>query len=284
MNPLLAITWDVDPVIFTLGPVSLRWYALLFGSGLMAIGPYIVWKIWKRERLPEKWYEALFWYVVVATIVGARLGHCFFYDPMYYLANPLKIFATWEGGFASHGGTLGLIIAMWLYSRKYTKRSMLWVMDRLAVPIGLVAAMIRIGNLMNSEIFGCPTGLPWAFRFIRSAEYIDLGTSMGVHPTAIYEALCYLLVFAICIVLYRVGIANRHQGLIVGILLAGIFTSRLFIEGIKLIQEPWEEQLINSIGLNMGQLLSIPFIIGGLFLIIYALRHPTNQTIAKHNN
>lgn len=274
MTSLLAITWDVSPIIFQLGPLTLRWYAILFGLGLMVFGPYIVWRIWKKEHLPEQWYESLFWYVVIATVVGARLGHCLFYDPAYYLANPLKIFAMWEGGLASHGGTLGLIVAMWLYSKKVSHKPVLWVMDRLAVPIGLVAAMIRLGNLMNSEIFGRPTDLPWAFRFVRSPEYLSLGTELGCHPTAIYEALAYLIVFAVCVLLYKRGAASKYSGLIVGTLLLGVFLARIIIEQIKIVQEMWELDLIASIRLNMGQLLSIPFIIAGGYLIFRALRHP----------
>ena len=278
MIPFLsAVNWDVSPVIFQVGPVVLRWYALLFGSGLMIFGPLIVWRIFKQEQLPEAWFEKLFWYVVIATIVGARLGHVLFYDPAYYMAHPVEIFQTWKGGFASHGGTIGLIIAMWIYSRKVSKKPVLWIMDRLAVPIGLVAAMIRLGNLMNSEIFGRPTTLPWAFRFVRSQEYLDLNTTLGCHPTAIYEALAYLLVFAVCVVLYRKGFARRYQGVIVGALLALVFIARLIIEQIKIVQEPWELQLISSIGLNMGQLLSIPFIIAGIWIFVYALKHPVPQ-------
>ena len=278
MIPFLsAVNWDVSPVIFQVGPVVLRWYALLFGSGLMIFGPLIVWRIFKQEQLPEAWFEKLFWYVVIATIVGARLGHVLFYDPAYYMAHPVEIFQTWKGGFASHGGTIGLIIAMWIYSRKVSKKPVLWIMDRLAVPIGLVAAMIRLGNLMNSEIFGRPTTLPWAFRFVRSQEYLDLNTTLGCHPTAIYEALAYLLVFAVCVVLYRKGFARRYQGVIVGALLALVFIARLIIEQIKIVQEPWELQLISSIGLNMGQLLSVPFIIAGIWIFVYALKHPVPQ-------
>lgn len=279
MLQFAAITWNVDPTILTLGPAQLRWYSVLFASGLMILGPWIVWKMWKRENLSEKWYESLFWYTVIGTIVGARLGHCFFYDPAYYLANPLKIVATWEGGFASHGGTLGLIISLWLYARRVTHKPILWGMDRLAVPIGLVAAMIRLGNLMNSEIFGYPTDLPWAFRFVRSHEYLSLNTSLGCHPTAIYEALAYLLVFAFCMWLYwQKRITEKYNGIIVGALLLGVFTARLVIEKFKMVQEPWETDLIAQIGLNMGQLLSIPFILAGIGMIVYALRHPLSST------
>lgn len=274
------ITWDFDPVLFTLFGHPVVWYGLLFALGLIILGPWIEKKMWEHEKLDPKWFESLAVYVFVGTIVGARLGHVLFYDPAYYLANPAKIFVTWEGGLASHGGTIGIIIACWLYSRRVTRKSILWVLDRLAVPTGIVAAMIRLGNLTNSEIFGRPTTLPWGFRFIRSEEYRRLvpNMDMGCHPTQIYEALCYLAVFALCMWLYwKRDAARRYSGLIVGVFLTGIFLSRFIIERIKIVQEPWELKLIESVGLNMGQLLSIPFVLAGIWLIIHAVKNPIMQ-------
>ncbi|RRG12999.1 prolipoprotein diacylglyceryl transferase [Porphyromonas gingivalis] len=277
------ITWDFDPVLFTLFGHPIVWYGLLFALGLIILGPWIEKKMWEHEKLDSKWFESLAVYVFVGTIVGARLGHVLFYDPAYYLANPAKIFVTWEGGLASHGGTIGIIIACWLYSRRVTRKSILWVLDRLAVPTGIVAAMIRLGNLTNSEIFGRPTTLPWGFRFIRSEEYRHLvpNMDMGCHPTQIYEALCYLAVFALCMWLYwKRDAARRYSGLIVGGFLTGIFLSRFIIERIKIVQEPWELKLIESVGLNMGQLLSIPFVLAGIWLIIRAVKNPITQKLS----
>ncbi|AAQ65965.1 Prolipoprotein diacylglyceryl transferase [Porphyromonas gingivalis AJW4] len=277
------ITWDFDPVLFTLFGHPIVWYGLLFALGLIILGPWIEKKMWEHEKLDSKWFESLAVYVFVGTIVGARLGHVLFYDPAYYLANPAKIFVTWEGGLASHGGTIGIIIACWLYSRRVTRKSILWVLDRLAVPTGIVAAMIRLGNLTNSEIFGRPTTLPWGFRFIRSEEYRHLvpNMDMGCHPTQIYEALCYLAVFALCMWLYwKRDAARRYSGLIVGVFLTGIFLSRFIIERIKIVQEPWELKLIESVGLNMGQLLSIPFVLAGIWLIIRAVKNPITQKLS----
>lgn len=272
---LNTILWDVDPALFSFLGREVRWYGLLFGLGLFFLGPWIEARIWKKEQLPQNWYDKLFWYVVLGTVLGARLGHCFFYEPLYYLANPVEIFKVWEGGLASHGGTLGIIIAIWIYSRKVSHKPMIWTLDRLAVPVGLVAALIRIGNLMNSEIFGRPTTLPWGFQFMRSPEYLSLNTSLGCHPTAIYEALAYLVVFGVCMWLYWKKDAARHRpGLIVGFFLFGTFIARLIIESVKLVQEPWETDMVQAIGLNQGQLLSIPFIAAGLYLIIRALRRP----------
>ncbi|OWR77662.1 prolipoprotein diacylglyceryl transferase [Porphyromonas gingivalis] len=277
------ITWDFDPVLFTLFGHPIVWYGLLFALGLIILGPWIEKKMWEHEKLDSKWFESLAVYVFVGTIVGARLGHVLFYDPAYYLANPAKVFVTWEGGLASHGGTIGIIIACWLYSRRVTRKSILWVLDRLAVPTGIVAAMIRLGNLTNSEIFGRPTTLPWGFRFIRSEEYRHLvpNMDMGCHPTQIYEALCYLAVFALCMWLYwKRDAARRYSGLIVGVFLTGIFLSRFIIERIKIVQEPWELKLIESVGLNMGQLLSIPFVLAGIWLIIRAVKNPITQKLS----
>ena len=272
------ITWDFDPVLFTLFGHPIVWYGLLFALGLIILGPWIEKKMWEHEKLDSKWFESLAVYVFVGTI-----GHVLFYDPAYYLANPAKIFVTWEGGLASHGGTIGIIIACWLYSHRVTRKSILWVLDRLAVPTGIVAAMIRLGNLTNSEIFGRPTTLPWGFRFIRSEEYRHLvpNMDMGCHPTQIYEALCYLAVFALCMWLYwKRDAARRYSGLIVGVFLTGIFLSRFIIERIKIVQEPWELKLIESVGLNMGQLLSIPFVLAGIWLIIRAVKNPITQKLS----
>lgn len=291
------ILWDVSPSILEFAGREIRWYGLLFALGLLVLGPWIEEKMWKREQLKPEWMSSLYSYVVIGTIVGARLGHVLFYDPAYYLANPLKIFAIWEGGLASHGGTLGIIIALWFYSKRVSKRSIWWVLDRIAVPTGLAAALIRLGNLMNSEIFGRPTDLPWAFSFVRSGEYRHLqllaesgaalspeqqqllAGQMGWHPTQIYEALAYLLVFAISMWLYWYrDAAKKYEGLIIGYLLISVFGFRLLVEGIKNVQEPWELDLIATLGLNMGQLLSLPLVALGVYAVWNAYKHPLSQT------
>lgn len=298
------INWTVSPDIFSVFGHDVRWYGTLFAVGLIVLGPMIEARIWKREGLSEDWINKMGVYVFIGTIVGARLGHVIFYDPVYYLSNPTKILAIHEGGLASHGGTIGVLLAMWLYGKYVTKKGFLWGLDRLAVPVGLVAAMIRIGNLMNSEIFGGPTTQPWGFRFLRSSDYWTevvgspsyahnweqipmetINSLPAVHPTQIYEAFCYLLVFALCLWLYfGRDAARKYNGLIVGVFLIGVFGSRFFIEMLKLVQEPWEEQLIDSIGINMGQLLSLPFFAIGIYWVVRAirLRRKTGTNVAMN--
>jgi len=247
----------------------------MFAIGFL-VGYEIVYRIFKHEGAPERWLAPLFFYVVIATIIGARLGHVLFYDPGYYFSHPGDIFKVWEGGLASHGGTIGIIIAIFIFSRYVTKKSSLWTFDRLAVPVGFVAALIRIGNLMNHEIYGGPTDQPWGFRFITNmGDYMNGAEplfSAPSHPTQIYEAVCYLLVFALCMWLYWRRNAQERPGLILGTFLVGIFASRFFIEFVKNVQEPWEVSLRNSTGLDQGQLLSIPFVVAGVWLIVRAMR------------
>ena len=277
MNILLSVTWNVDPALFTVLGREIRWYGLLWVIGLI-VAVYIVQKIFKHEDLPEKWFDSLFVYMIVGIIVGARLGHCLFYEPAYYLANPIEILKVWEGGLASHGGVIGIIIAVWLYSRKVTHISMLWTFDRVMVPTGFTAAMIRFGNLMNHEIYGGPTDQPWGFRFIdnlhqwmQGAEPIYTEPS---HPTQIYEALAYLVVFAITMYLYWKTDAKHRKGLITGVGILIIFLFRFFVEYLKNVQVDSEIAMRENTGLILGQWLSIPFILWGIWLIWQALRRP----------
>lgn len=277
MDILLSVTWNVDPTLFTLFGREIRWYGLFWVIGLI-VAVYIVQRIFKREDLPEKWFDSLFIYMIVGIIVGARLGHCLFYEPAYYLANPLEMIKVWEGGLASHGGVIGIIIAVWLYSRKVTKLSTLWTFDRVMVPTGFTAAMIRFGNLMNHEIYGAPTDQPWGFRFITNIHYWMQGAepiySEPSHPTQIYEAVVYLIVFGITMFLYYKSDAKDRKGLITGVGILIIFLFRFFVEYVKNVQVPSEIAMRESTGLILGQWLSIPFIIWGIWLIVAALRRP----------
>lgn len=261
MDILSFIHWNVSPEIFTLGPLQVRWYGLLFALGFL-FGYNHGEKMFKHENIDPKWLESLFIYLIVATIVGARLGHVFFYGWEYYSQHPIEILYVWQGGLASHGGVIGIIIAMILWSRNVSKRSILWVLDRVVVPSIFVAALIRFGNLMNSEIYGVETTLPWGFIFERNHE------TVAKHPTQIYESLSYLLTFGVMLYMYWKTKAKDYQGMLVGVFFIMVFTARFFVEFIKEDQEAFEA----GMSLNMGQWLSIPFIITGIVLIVLAIR------------
>lgn len=260
---LSFIHWNVDPEIFALGKLSVRWYGLLFASGFL-IGYNIAERMLKSENVDQKWIDSLFFYIIIATVVGARLGHVFFYGWDYYSQHPEEIIKVWHGGLASHGGALGILIALYIHSRVVTKRTMLWALDRVVVPTALVAVFIRTGNLMNSEIYGIQTDLPWGVIFERNGELVPK------HPTQIYEALAYLVSFGVLMYLYWRTSAKNRPGLLLGVFFILIFAARFFIEFIKEDQEAFEAGML----LNMGQKLSIPFVVFGLFLLIRAMKKP----------
>lgn len=266
------ITWTANPVLFQLGFFAVRWYSLMFLIGF-TIGYYIIYKMFKHEGARQEWIDKLLIYVAIATIVGSRLGHVFFYQWDYYSQHPLDIIKIWEGGLASHGGTIGIIIAILLYSKYVTKKSPIWTFDRLVVPVALVGALIRIGNLFNHEIYGHDTTLPWGFRFIENLHGWMAGAdpifTAPCHPTQIYEALAYLALFSLLMVMYWKYNCQERKGLIFGVFLTWLFSARFFIEFIKNVQVEFEE----GMALNMGQWLSVPFIIAGVVLIIYSLSH-----------
>ena len=243
---LLEITWTVDPAIFTIGAKEIRWYGLSFIVGFY-IGYSIVKKMWRQENLNLNRLDPLLYYTIGGTVIGARLGHCLFYDPAYYLSHPFEILKMWEGGLASHGGVLGIIIAIYFFSKYVSHKSMIWTFDKLVVPTGLVAALIRLGNLMNHEIYGHPTDLPWGFRFVTN-----------------------LFTFALCMWMYFNKKAWKREGLIFGVFMICVFTARFVIEFWKNDQEAFEAGMV----LNMGQCLSIPFILAGIFFVWRACKNP----------
>lgn len=251
------IPWDVNPEIFSIGSLHIRWYGLLWALGIW-LTLTITQKIYKHEKLPDKWLDSLFIYTVLGTIIGARIGHCLFYNPAYYLANPIEILYIWQGGLASHGGAIGILISTYLYNKNVSKKGYIWVFDRLVIGVAVAGAMIRLGNLMNSEIYGGPTTLPWGFIFLRD------GQTEPMHPTQIYEIIYCLITFGLTYWLYWKKEAYKKTGLIFGVFLIGIFFSRFLIEFVKNNQESFENDML----LNMGQLLSIPFIIWGIWLVI----------------
>lgn len=273
--PLLDyITWTVSPAIFTIFGKEIRWYGLFFAVAFL-LGLYITGKMFKEDKVPDKWLDKLFIYVIIATAFGSRFGHVFFYAWDYYSQHLDEILKIWEGGLASHGGAVGIIIAIWLYSKYVSKRPMNWTFDRLVVSVALAGMFIRLGNLMNHEIYGVATTLPWGFRFITNLYAVNHYGAEPIfsdpsHPTQIYEATCYLLTFILLYFLYWKTEAKHREGLIFGLFLICVFFSRFCIEFIKNDQESFEA----TMALNMGQLLSIPFVIGGIILVIRSFKRP----------
>lgn len=259
---LTSITWSAEPEIFQVGNFAIRWYGVLFALGF-AIGYFIMLNFFKKEKVPVKLLDQLTTYMVIATVIGARLGHCLFYEPAYYLSRPLEILKVWEGGLASHGAAIGILLAVYIFARK-NKVSYLWTMDRIATVTALAGFFIRMGNLMNSEIFGRPTTLPWGFIFENASDPAQ--RLQPRHPSQIYEGLAYLLIFVILISIYYKKNGKPREGSLISLFVLLIFGVRFFIEFLKEPQVGFEE----TMALNMGQLLSIPFILAGaagLFLI-----------------
>jgi phosphatidylglycerol---prolipoprotein diacylglyceryl transferase len=271
------ITWDVSPDIFSLGPVTVRWYGLLFAMAFVATQP-IEKYIYRKDGRKDEDVDILTMYMIVGTVIGARLGHCLFYDPVYYLSNPLEIFKIWEGGLASHGGTIGILLSLYLFCRKY-KFDYLWVLDRIVIVVAVGGMFIRLGNLMNSEIIGKPTDLPWAFKFMRNNELFN-GVPAYMdprHPSQLYESLFCLVLFILLYTLWKRG-AGQIRGFLFGLFVTLLFTFRFLIEFTKENQEKFEDEL----PLNMGQWLSIPLILIGIVVLIYSLRQPRQpKTLAN---
>ncbi len=273
---LLEVYWNADPVLFSLGPLTVRWDGLMFAIGF-CIGYQIVAAMFKHEGAPEKWLGILLAYLVVGTVVGARLGHVFFYEWDYYSRHPEEILKVWNGGLASHGGTIGNIIAILLFSWFVSKKAPSWTFDKVVVPIALVGGLIRLGNLMNSEIYGGPTDLPWGFVFLRNGETVPC------HPTQLYEAGCYFVLFALLMWMYWKRNAEERPWLITGVFFIWIFGCRFLIEYVKNVQVASEYEMIAKYGMNLGQMLSIPFILLGVALVIIAMVRPRQHwTFPNH--
>ncbi|HIW20234.1 MAG TPA: prolipoprotein diacylglyceryl transferase [Candidatus Alistipes pullicola] len=273
---LPLFVWDVHPTLFTIGPVEVRYYGLMWALGFI-ISAYIISNIMKREGYPEKTFDSFFWYALLSTVIGSRLGHCLFYAPGYYLTHPIEILYIHQGGMASHGAAVGLLVGLWLFSRK-NKIPYIWSLDRIGILVAISGALVRIGNFMNSEIFGRPTSLPWGVEFVLSNEWNTLYKGLPCHPTQLYEALAYLIIFVVFLWLYyRKNLAQRRPGAMFGIFLIALFGIRFLIEFIKNPQEDFEVGMI----LNMGQLLSIPFIVAGCVLLYRAYRAPEKKLEKK---
>lgn len=263
----LFIHWNVDPVIFNIGSFGLRWYSLGFLLAFL-LGYFIMNRMFLREKVETKYLDSLVIYMFVAVLVGARLGHCLFYEPDYFLTSEhwLEIFLpfnmktgqfTGYQGLASHGAAIAILIAIWLFYRKY-KMNVWWILDRLVIVVALGGAFIRLGNLFNSEIYGFETSLPWGFIFERNGETVPK------HPTQLYESLSYLIIFTVCYLVYRKKDGKLHNGRLFGWWLVALFGMRFLIEFVKEEQVDFEKGMT----LDMGQWLSVPFILAGILLIV----------------
>jgi prolipoprotein diacylglyceryl transferase len=291
---LNAITWTVDPVLVHLGPLTIRWYGLMWGIGFF-IGFEILRRMYKHENINPEWADKIFIYMFIGTLIGARLGHCLFYEPFDYidkegifhqgfLNHPLNILKIWEGGLSSHGGAFGIMVSMYIFDKKVSKLGYVWIFDRLVIAVAFTGACIRFGNLMNSEIYGSPTNLPWGFEFIRDPDWhkaIIKGGSgeLPVHPTQIYEMLYCLATLAVTAHLYWRNKAYEKRGLIFGVFLIMIFGTRFILEFIKNDQVAFER----SMPINMGQILSLPFIIWGVWLLYRVYKQYGLKAIINKN-
>lgn len=282
MTPL-AIVWEANPIAVSIGSLQIAWYGISWALALL-MASWIFARMVKREGLNPEIAGSGFLYGAIATVVGARLGHCLFYEPAEYFLHPfmsdfpwIKLLDIRGGGLASHGAALGLLVGLWLFARKW-KFPYIWILDRVAVIVPVSGALVRLGNLINSEVYGDPTSLPWGFVFVQAGE------TEPMHPTQIYEAAAYLAIFFLLAHLYwRTKLAEEKRGVIFGLFLILLFLVRLLIESIKQPQEVWEQ----TMALNMGQILSIPFIIAGGVILLWALRRPaepyTNMPLAKNS-
>lgn len=259
----MLIHWNFDPVALQIGQVSLRWYGLLFVGGFF-VGQRILARMFRREGVPEQHADALLMYALIGAVLGARIVHCLFYEPEYYLSNPLAILRIWEGGLASHGGVIGVVVGMWMASRRL-QLPFAWLLDRMAIPSALVAVFIRVANFLNSEIVGNPTGGDWGVVF----EAVD---ALPRHPAQLYEAFGYLLTFFVLRAVYqRTGI-DTPRGLLLGWMLVLVFGVRILVEFVKTPQAAYEAGQMISV----GQWLSVPFVLFGIVLLARA-RRSTSQ-------
>ncbi len=260
---LAYLTWTASNALVHLGPLTIRWYGVLFAAGFL-VGQVILTRIYVAEGKPASLVDVITFYMIIGTVVGARLGHILFYQPEDYLANPLEILKIWHGGLASHGATAGILLALWFFSRR-EKLDYLWVLDRIVIVVALGGAFIRLGNLMNSEIIGRPTDVPWAMIFPLNPDRLS---AVPRHPTPIYEALFCIVLFVGLWALWNRYKAATPRGLIFGLFVVLLFGFRIFVEFFKENQVDFE----NGLPLNMGQILSIPMVLIGIWVLLRARR------------
>ncbi len=286
------IKWNLSPEIIE-GQRTPNLYGLLFVTGLV-IGYFVIKKMFKKDAVDNNQLDKLVMYMVFSTIIGARLGHVFFYGPYFdtfdsngfltergYLSHPEDIIKIWEGGLASHGAAIVILIALFIYSKKVIKKSYLWMLDRIAAPIAIAGTFIRLGNLVNHEMVGDVTNLPWGFKFMHHDCFPPYECSWDLipvrHPAQLYEAICYLISFGILLFLYWRKELYKREGVVFGVFLILIFGARFLVEFVKLGQTARDEYL----PINTGQMLSIPFVITGFFLLIKAVLENKARLINK---
>lgn len=273
---ILGIDWTVDSQLID-GYSTPNLYGLLFVTG-MIIGYFVIRKMFRNEHVPEMLLDKLLIFMVIATVLGARLGHVLFYGPWWdkkdamgntieigYFSHPETILKVWEGGLASHGAALMILLVLYYFSKKIAKRPMLWILDRVVAPIAIAGCFIRLGNLVNHEILGVPSNVPWAFKFLlEDDEYLINGEHVYRHPAQLYEAICYLFSFIVLMRMYWKTKAKEIPGRIFGMFMVLIWTARFLIEFIKEGQNTNDDVWF----LKTGQLLSIPFILIGIYLLV----------------
>jgi len=264
MHLAAYLHWNADPELFSIGALHIRWYGLFFAIAFLCGYQIMDW-VFRREDKPHSDLDPLFLYMVLGTVIGARLGHCFFYRPRFFLAHPLEILMVWRGGLASHGAAIGIITALYLFTLRHKSVTYLWILSRITLVVALSGLFIRTGNFFNAEIVGTPTDLPWGVIFMR---YNPPGDMTPRHPAMLYEALSYFLIFLVLLRTYIRGGKNTKPELLLGIFFTLIFTARFVIEFVKEVQESFEY----SLPLHMGQLLSLPLIALGLYLLWRARR------------
>jgi len=252
--------WNMNPVVFQVGPLAVRWYGIFFAVSFLAGYKLMQW-IYGRENRPEIELESLFAYMFIGVLLGARLGHCLFYDPGFYLRHPIEILKIWEGGLASHGAAVGVLASLFVFTRPCDRPSYLWLLDRIVLPVALAGFFIRLGNFFNLEIVGIPSTRSWAVVF----ESVD---SIPRHAVQLYEAFAYGIIFVLLILVYRRKQDESRQGMLLGLFLVSVFFARFLLEFLKTQQAVYEANQV----LSVGQWLSLPFVFLGLILLVCPLK------------
>jgi len=284
MSSLAFIVWNVNPDFLDIGKLSIRWYGVLYAVAFY-VGYKIMKNLYQAEKLNQKEVDRLTWHLALGIIIGSRLGFMILHSQenvvKQYWDNPLDILKIWEGGLSSYGAAVGILIAMYIYTRKGKVRSFLWIMDRVILVVIIGAVFIRMGNLINSEIYGVQTNLPWGFKFIKDSLNIGKPVSQVIphHPTQIYESLLFLVLYIVMFRLFKNKRKHFAPGTILGIALIGLFSIRFCIEFIKEPQVSFNYAPLTRYGINMSHILSFPFILFGIIVLIYSTRLQKGKTV-----